>query len=140
VGRGLHEVRGVFDVSAQLGADWRESKGLVKGPALSELPLARSGSDKRDVHDLEVGRGCGRFGLDGNKARNRKEAAHMFEDTCNVGRGRDGRRGKEDAGFDIEGGLENDIGVNVFPKVGVDLLDKIWGDGLGTEGRSGRRC
>jgi hypothetical protein len=106
---------------------------------LSELPLARSGSDERDIHELEVGRGRGGFGLDGNKARNRKEAAHMFEDTCNVGRGRDGRRGKEYAGSDIEGGLENDIGVNVFPEVSVDLPDKFRGDGLGADGRSGRR-
>jgi hypothetical protein len=129
----------VFDVPAQLGANWWESKGLVEGPALSKLPLARSGSDERDVHDLEVGRGRGGFGLDGNKACNRKEAAHMFEDTCNVGGGRDGGHGKEDAGSDIEGGLENDIGVNVFPKVSVDLPDKIRGDGLGADGRSGRR-
>jgi hypothetical protein len=139
VRRGPHEAGGVFDVPAQLGADWRESEGLVKGSALSELPLARSGSDERDIHDLEVLRGRGGFGLDGNKARNGKEAAHMFEDTCNIGRGRDGRRSKEYAGSDIEGGLENDIGVNVFPEVSVDLPDKFRGDGLGADGRSGRR-
>jgi hypothetical protein len=128
----------MFDVAAQLGADRRESEDLVKGPALSELPLARSGSDERDVDDLEVGRGRGGLGLDGNKARNGKKAAHMFEDTCDVGRGRDGRRGKEYAGSDIEGGLEDDTGINVLPKVNVDLPDKIRGDGLGADRGSGR--
>jgi hypothetical protein len=92
-----------------------------------------------EIHNLEEGCGRGGLGLDGDKARNGKEAAHMFEDTCNVGRGRDSRCGKEDAGSNIEGGLENDIGINVFPKVRVDLPDKIRGDGLGTDGRSGRR-
>jgi hypothetical protein len=96
-------------------------------------------SDERDIHNLEVGCGRGGLGLDGNKARNGKEAAHMFKDTCDVGGGRDGRCGKKDAGSDIESSLENDIGVNVFPEVSVDLPDKIRGDRLGTDGRSGRR-
>jgi hypothetical protein len=107
---------------------------------LCELPLARSGSDEWDIHDLKEGRGCGGIGLNGNEARNRKEAAHMFEDACDVGRGRNGRRGKENAGTDIEGRLENDVGVNVLPEVGVDLPDMLRGDGLGTDGRSGRQC
>jgi hypothetical protein len=139
VRRGPHEAGGVLDVTAQLGADWRESEDLVKGRALSELPLTGSSSNERDIYNLEVGCGRGGLGLDGNKARNGKEAAHMFKDTCDVGRGRDGRRGKKDAGSDIESSLENDIGVNVFPKVSVDLPDKIRGDRLGTDRRSGRR-
>jgi hypothetical protein len=64
----------------------------------------------------------------------------MFEDTCDVGGGRNGRCSKEDAGADIEGRLENDVGVNVLPKVGVDLPDMFRGDGLGADGRSGRWC
>jgi hypothetical protein len=139
MGRSPHEAGGVFDVAAKLGADWGKSEGLVKGHVLSELPFARSGTDERDVNDLEVGRGRGRLGLDGNKARKGKEAVHMLEDTCDVGRGQDSRRGKEDAGSDIKGSLENDIGVNVFPEVSIDLPDEIRGDGLGADRRSGRR-
>jgi hypothetical protein len=129
----------VFGKAAELRAYRRESEGLVKGRTLSELPCTRLGRDKRDIHDLEIGRGCGGVGLDGNQAQYGKEAAHMFEDTCDVGRGRDGRRGNEDAGSGIEGGLENDVGIDIFPEVGVDLPDKLRGDGVGADGRSGRR-
>jgi hypothetical protein len=103
------------------------------------LPLARSSSDERDIHDLEKGRGCGGISPNGGGAEYGKKAAHVFEDTCDVGRGRDGRCGKEDAGADIEGRLKNDVGVNVFPEVDIDLPDKIRGDGVGADGRSGRR-
>jgi hypothetical protein len=113
----------VFGKAAELRAYRGESEGLVKGCALSELPCTRLGRDERDIHDLEIGRGCGGVGLDGDKARYGKEAAHMFEDTCDVGRGWDGRRGNEDAGSGIEGGLENDVGIDIFPEVGVDLPD-----------------
>jgi hypothetical protein len=63
----------------------------------------------------------------------------MFEDTCDIGRGGDGRRGNEDAGPGTEGRLENDVGIDIFPEVGVDLPDKLQGEGVGTDGRSGRQ-
>jgi hypothetical protein len=138
-GRSPHEAGGVFGKAAELRAYRRESRGLVKGRALSELPCTRLGRDERNIHDLEVGRGCGGVGLDVNKAQYGKEVAHMLEDTCDVRRGWDGRRGNEDAGSGIEGRLENDVGIDIFPEVGVDLLDKLRGDGIGADGRSGRR-
>jgi hypothetical protein len=132
-------VGGVFGKAAELRAYRRESKDLVEGRALSELPCTRLGRDERNIHDLEIGRGCGGVGLDGNKAQYRKEAVHMLEDICNVRRGRDSRRSNEDAGSSIKGGLQNDVGIDIFPKVGVDLPDKLRGDGVGVDGRSGRQ-
>jgi hypothetical protein len=63
-----HKAGSVFDEAAKLGADRGKGEGLIKGGALSELPLARSGSDEWDIHDLEKGRGCGGIGLNGNEA------------------------------------------------------------------------
>jgi hypothetical protein len=64
----------------------------------------------------------------------------MLENTCDVGRGQDSRHGNEDASSGIEGGPENDVRINIFPKVGVDLPDKLRGDGVGADGRSSWRC
>jgi hypothetical protein len=138
MGRSPHEAGGGFDVAAKLGADWGKGKGLIEGCALSKLPLTRSGSNERNVYNLEIGCRCGRFGFDGNKAGDRDEAAYMLENTGNVRRGRDSGCGNEHAGTAIKSGLENDVGVNILPKVRVNLPDKFRDDGVGTDGRSGR--
>jgi hypothetical protein len=42
----------VLGKAAELRAYRRESEGLVKGHALSELPCTRLGRDERDIHNL----------------------------------------------------------------------------------------